>query len=295
MNVSPELRTQDGFRGWAQKRSPDLIPLALIVAGFLLRFGLAGFTFLNPDEILHYLLADQPTLRQAYQASLTTAHPPLLILFLYYWRLIGHSEWVLRLPSVLAGTAFCWIMFLWLGKVASRAAALTVLALLLFSPSLIYLSSEVRQYAFLLLFSAAALYFLERALSENSAGMMLLSSIAFYLALLTHYSSLIFALSAGIYGLIRLYRRNPSGGKGGAMLITWIGGQVFALVLCVFLYVTHLSRLKSSGQPLEMETWLSSSSQMDRFRAKPWHDLFGRMIARQFLGDVANSERFPCS
>jgi hypothetical protein len=27
----------------------------------------------------------------------------------------------------------------------------------------------------------------------------------------------------------------------------------------VFLYVTHLSRLKRSGQPLEMETWLSSS------------------------------------
>ena len=103
--------------------------------------------------------------------------------------------------------------YLWLARVASRSAGLIVLALLLFSPPLIHLSSEVRQYSFLLLFCAAALYFLERALSENSARMMLFSSLALYLALLTHYSSLIFALSAGIYALTRLYRRNPTGEK----------------------------------------------------------------------------------
>lgn len=259
MTVSPEPREQDGFLGWSQKRSLSLIPVLLILAGFLLRFRLAWFTFLNPDEILHYLLADQPSLQQAYHASLTTAHPPLLILFLYYWRMIGHSEWILRLPSVLAGTVFCWITYLWLARVASRSAGLIVLALLLFSPSLIHLSSEVRQYSFLLMFCAAGLYFLERALSENSARTMLFSSLALYLALLTHYSSLIFALSAGIYALTRLYRRNPTGKKTGAMLITWAVGQALAVALCVFLYVTHLSLLKHSGQPLEIETWLSSS------------------------------------
>jgi 4-amino-4-deoxy-L-arabinose transferase-like glycosyltransferase len=243
-----------GFRAWSREQTPDLIPASLILAGFLLRFALAWFTFLNPDEILHYLLSDQPSLWQAYQASLTTAHPPLLILFLYYWRMLGHAEWILRLPSVLAGTAFCWITFLWLNKVANRSAALTGLALLLFSPALIHLSSEVRQYAPLLCFSAAALYFLERALEENSARMMLLSFVALYLALLTHYSALIFALSVGIYALIRLFRGTKAG-----IVITWIVGQVMALALCVFLYATHISRLKSSGQPLEIETWLASS------------------------------------
>jgi 4-amino-4-deoxy-L-arabinose transferase-like glycosyltransferase len=259
MTESPEPRTRDGFLGWLQNRSPTLFPVLLILAGFLLRLSLAWFTFLNPDEILHYLLANQPSLQQAYHASLTTAHPPLLILFLYYWRMIGHSELILRLPAVLAGTVFCWITYLWLTRVASRSAGLIVLALLLFSPPLIHLSSEVRQYSFLLLFCAAALYFLERALSENSARMMLFSSLALCLALLTHYSSLIFALGAGIYALTRLYRRNPSGEKTGAMLMTWAVGQAVAVALCVFLYVTHLARLKHSGQPLEIETWLSSS------------------------------------
>ena len=254
MNLSQEPRTQHGFLAWSQKQTPDLIPVSLVAVGLLLRFALAWCTFLNPDEILHYLLADQPSIGKAYRASLTTAHPPLLILFLYYWRMLGHAEWILRLPSVLAGTAFCWITFLWLNKVASRSAALTGLALLLFSPSLIRLSAEVRQYALLLCFSAIALYFLERAFSEKSANMMLLSLAALYLALLTHYSALIFALSIGIYALIRLYR-----GTTARVTITWIIGEVVALALCIFLYATHIARLNSSGQPLEIETWLASS------------------------------------
>jgi len=254
MNVNQEAQMRPWFGAWSQKQTPDILPISLVLVGFLLRFALAWFTFLNPDEILHYLLSEQPSLGLAYQASLTTEHPPLLILFLYYWRMLGHAEWILRLPSVLAGAAFCWTTFLWLKQVTNRSTALTGLALLLFSPSLIYLSSEVRQYALLLCFSAIALYFLERAFSEKSARMMLLSFFALYLALLTHYSALIFAVSLGAYASFRLYR-----GTTARVAIPWIVGQVGVLALCVFLYATHISRLKSSGQPLEIDTWLGSS------------------------------------
>ena len=254
LNLNQEARVQHWFAGWSQKQTPDLVLLLLVVAGFLLRFALAWFTFLNPDEILHYLLSDQPSLGLAYQASLTTAHPPFLILFLCYWRVLGHAEWILRFPSVLAGTAFCWVTFLWLNKISSRSTALTGLALLVFSPSLIHLSSEVRQYSFLLFFSATALYFLECALSEDSAPTMMFSFMVLSLALLTHYSALIFALSVAGYALVRLYR-----GTTARVAITWVIGQFVALGLCVLLYATHISRLKRSGQPLEMETWLASS------------------------------------
>ena len=242
MNVDHEPRMQHWFRAWSQKQTPDFLPISLLLAGFLARFALAWFTFLNPDEILHYLLSDQPSLGLAYQASLTTAHPPLLILFLFYWRVLGHAEWILRFPSVLAGTAFCWVTFLWLSKVANRSTALTGLALLLFSPSLIHLSAEIRQYAFLLFFSAAALYLLECAFAEKSAGKMALSFVALDLALLTHYSALIFALSVAGYALVRLYR-----GTNARVAVPWIIGQFVALALCAFLYATHISRLKTSG------------------------------------------------
>ena len=162
-----------------------ILPLCLTAGGLLARMAWAHSVFLNADEALHYLLSTQPSLALTYKATLTTAHPPLLILLLHYWSWMGTSEFVLRLPSVFAGTAFCWMMFLWLRKVTDGETALIGLSLLLFCPALIYVSAEIRQYALLLFFCACCLYFLERALEENSAGWMALSFMALYLALST--------------------------------------------------------------------------------------------------------------
>src|SRR6266436_3018868 len=127
VEILPETRT---------RRRTLLLPLCLVACGVVPRLILARETFLNPDEALHYLLSDQPSLAMAYEASLTTAHPPLLILVLHYWRLLGHSEFALRSLALLTGAAFCWIMFLWLKKVTDRTIALIGLTLLLFMPSL---------------------------------------------------------------------------------------------------------------------------------------------------------------
>ncbi|HEV2715965.1 MAG TPA: glycosyltransferase family 39 protein, partial [Terriglobales bacterium] len=242
-----------------ETRTPSralVLPLCLLACGIVPRLILAHETFLNPDEALHYLLSDQPSLAMAYQVSLTTAHPPLLVLVLHYWRLLGRSELALRTLALLTGTAFCWIMFLWLRRVTDRTTALVGLSLFLFVPSLITLSAEVRQYSLLLFFAASSLYFLERALVEDSPRMMLLSSCALCLALLSHYSSLIFALAIGIYALARLLAvRNR-----GAVLGTWIAGQLSAVALCAFLILSHVSRLRRLGLPQDIaDTWLRAS------------------------------------
>src|SRR5690349_6003581 len=83
----------------------------LLICGFIVRLFYATFLFLDADESLHYWVSVQSSLRAAYHATLATAHPPLFILFLYYWRLLGHSEVILRLPGVLAGLAFAWIAY----------------------------------------------------------------------------------------------------------------------------------------------------------------------------------------
>src|SRR5215467_10181811 len=195
--------------GWAM-RLYRFAPAALIVAGLVFRLLGAHSRFLNADEAMHYLFSIQPSLRATYQATLHTAHPPLLIILLHYWSLISSSEFFLRIPSVIAGTAAGWFLCAWLGRVADRATALIALALFLFSPALIYLSFEVRQYALVMMFMAATLYFLDRALMENSAALMFACTMFLYLALLTHYCALIFALCIGIYGLLRLNTIRPA-------------------------------------------------------------------------------------
>jgi hypothetical protein len=231
---------------------------ALITTGFVLRLRLAWMTFLNPDEALHYFLAHQPSLKLAYEASLTTAHPPLMILFLHYWSWLGRSELFLRLPFVIAGTLFCWVMFLWIRKVAGGPAACFGLAIFLFAPSLISLSAEIRQYSFLLLFCACCLYSLERALSndgQNSVWIMF-SALTLYLSLLTHYSAMIFAVAVGVYGLLSLIGQKwPS-----KLTVAWILCQAGALAVCIFLYESQISKLRQSGVPSEIAaSWLKGS------------------------------------
>ena len=85
--------------------------------------------------------------------------------------------------------------------------------------------------------------------------MMALSFIALDLALLTHYSALIFALATAIYALFRMHRAIPA-----RVAIAWIVGQLASLALCGFLYATHVSQLRSAGMPQEIsDTWLRAS------------------------------------
>ena len=217
----------------------DLAVATIVVAGFLLRLWIAHGTFLNPDEALHFRAANTPSWWLTYQRSLGIAHPPLLVFLLRFWRAFGTSELVLRLPSVIAGTLFCWIFYAWVANNFSRTAARVSLIFVSFLPPMIELSAEVRHYALLLVFCAGALYFLDETLSRNSAWRMSVSLLCLYLALLSHYSAVLFAAWLAVYALVRLRSSSPSA----RVLITWSAGQVGALGICLFLYVVYISGL----------------------------------------------------
>ena len=230
------------FGRWFDEHPQRILGLVLGL-GFLLRLGAAGGTFLNPDEALHFLTANGPSLLAAYQASLDTAHPPLLFLVLHLWRNLGTSALVLRLPSVIAGSMFCWVLFHWLSRILGRAPGWIGLLLATFLPPMIELAAEIRQYALLLCFLTMAAYLFERALSANSGRLMALSFFALYLALLTHFSGILFAGAIGGYGLLRLTSHRFAG----RVIAAWVVGQAGALGLFIFLYRTHISQLQGSG------------------------------------------------
>ncbi|SPE44201.1 membrane hypothetical protein [Candidatus Sulfotelmatobacter sp. SbA7] len=246
---------EDSFDIWLD-RHVDLAALVFLLLGFVLRLGAACGTFLNPDEALHFFVANQSSWASAYRASLTMAHPPLLIFLLYAWRNIGTSELVLRLPFVLAGTGFCWVFFKWLRHLFGKSVALTGLTLVSLLPPLVRLSAEVRQYELLLLFAIGAAYFLEKALAANSVGFMLLSSAFTCLSMLSHYSAFLFAAVLGIYSLWRIVNRETTT----KVVMAWVAGQTGALGLASFLYVTHISRVKGTSMAEQaFDSWLSRS------------------------------------
>jgi hypothetical protein len=217
--------------------------LVVVLLGFLARLWTASGTYLNPDEAMHFLAAYHASLAGAYRGSLGLAHPPLLILLLYYWRNLGESELMLRLPSVLAGTGFCWFSFRWLTAVFGRSTGWIGLVFASLLPPLIGLSAEVRQYALLLGFVAASAFFLEQALTRSSASNMAYFAICLYLSILSHYSAMLFAGAIGLYSLLRLIGSRPSR----AVVVSWAVAQAGALALLLVLYRTHIAQLKGSG------------------------------------------------
>jgi hypothetical protein len=246
------------FASVAESRShPVLWEVLLLLAGFLIRLWHASGTFLNPDEALHFMMANKTSWGLAYRASLSLAHPPLLVFVLHAWRELGTSELWLRMPSVLAGTVFCWLTFRWLRTLFPDTVAWIGFVFVLFLPSSIELSSEVRQYALLLAFAIGAACLLERALANNSVWAMLGSGVCLWLALLSHYSAFLFAAVLGIYAIVRMLHQHPKL----KVLAAWEFGQVVASWICYFLYVTHLAALKHTGSGMAQgwEYYLSRS------------------------------------
>lgn len=240
-SARPEKENRFGRLDSPFEAPSTLIAAAAIALGFVWRLWLAHATFFNTDEAWHFSLANCSSAWLAYKASLTISHPPLLILILHFWRALGTSNLMLRLPSVIADAAFCWIFYRWLGLVAGRAAAWSGLILATFLWPMISTAAEVRQNPLLLVFAAGAIYLLERSLAQNSARKMLASAACLCLAMLSHYSAFFVAGALGIHAIVRIWAQKPRR----PVIASWVAGQTAAVVLAGFLYKTHLGRLGS--------------------------------------------------
>lgn len=288
-DVAPEIparrRAQitNAIERWLENHL-HAIALVVIAAGFLTRILAASGTYLVPDEALQYAEFNKPSVLLAYQASRALPHPPLFYFLLYFWHLLGRSEVMLRLPSVLLGTALCWVTFKWIENLLGRAAALAGLIVVTFCPALMALSSEVRQYALLLFCMVAALYFLGQAFQQKSAGPMWGFSVFLYLAILSHYSAFFFAVSVGLYCLARiaeLPRKVQS---------VWLIGQMGGLAIYVFLYLTHVSKLKASitswGSDLEQAYFRSYRDDIFTFTGRRTLDVFWYLFMQPAISRV---------
>jgi hypothetical protein len=248
--MSEEVRVASAeHQAGAAEREPwlrrycDHFAFAIVAIGFGIRILAAQGRSLSGDEAVHFLLANLPRASDVYKASLNNAHPPLFFLLLHFWIGLGTSEFFLRLLPVVFAGAFLWVAYRWVLSLLSRSVALMTLVLLSFSPALVALSGQLRDYSLLLLLMTAALALFERAMEKRSALAMVASSTLLSLAILTHYSAFFVALALFVYGLVRLRTgRLPAG-----IVRTWTACQAGFGALCLFLAGTHVADLRGSS------------------------------------------------
>jgi hypothetical protein len=288
-NVAPGTLESDVHPGFIESWLHDhinAIAVTVVAAGFSVRIFVASRSYLNPDEALHYLLIHHSSVVLAYKDSLSNAHPPLLFIILYFWQFLGRSELMLRLPSALAGTTLCWAAFKWIGDLFGRTAALIGLIFVAFSPAMIALSAEVRDYALLLFCMVTALYFLGRAFQEHSMQSMCYFSIFLYLAILSHYSAIFFAMAIGLYSLVRI----SDAQRPRKLVAAWAIGQAGALAIYGFLYVTQLSKITNNiagwGKTYDQYYFHSGYADLFSFLQENTSNIFLYIFEQEYVSET---------
>ena len=188
---------------WLSENS-GWVALGITAAAFALRVIDSRRCYLNPDEVQHFIAAQSSTWVAAYHSSRGLAHPPLLILLLHGVLFLGRAEWILRMPSVIAGTAALLLIFAWLRRAVGEVPAIAGMGFMALSPAAISASTEVRQYGLLLFFVSCAIYATERMLDECLVLWAVAQGSFLLLAFLTDYTALLAIGALDIYILIRI-------------------------------------------------------------------------------------------
>ena len=119
-------------------------------------------------------------------SSLVELVGPVYTLFLHGWLYLGDTDWLVRLPSALFGTATVYVIYrlgeaLWDAEVGLLAAFFLAL-----SPLHVWYSQEARMYALATLLAAIGTWLFWRSLQEGRSRYLPGYVLAMVLALYTH-------------------------------------------------------------------------------------------------------------
>ncbi|UCG41788.1 MAG: glycosyltransferase family 39 protein [candidate division WOR-3 bacterium] len=265
------------------------LAIAIVVAGFGLRLALAVPSYLNPDEILHVVIAGDTTFADslARAAFYLSPHPFLYNLLLHLLNLLHASEPLLRLPSVIAGALVSLFSYLWLKRVSGPVAGLVAAAVIAFLPDTVRLAAQVREYALLMMFLAAALWLVEVGIDRKQACPVLGSGALLLAAMATHYATFWFMPGYAVYVILRLRAT-------AAPRRLWIA---FASILAAFAlgfglaWSTHIRTLMGRKQSEAADNWLRAcyfQPGTDRLWVFPFRQTF-QVFGYLFSGTIAGT------
>jgi len=208
---------------------------AILLVGGWLRFYRLDVPSLWPDEMLVALMASFPPPYIAKWALALEVHPPT---YHYFYSLIeqfGLSDFALRLPSALAGTASVWLAWRAGRLLFGEGAGLFAAALLAGNPLHVWLSRQVRPYALMVFFFLLAFIHLALYIRTGDRRRLWTAMLANLPLLLTHYISILIVGAEGaLLAAAALPRLSVSRAKD-LLLFAAVSLASFAPVLPFFL------------------------------------------------------------
>ncbi len=189
----------------------------MLLAGSLRFYGLGTQSLWNDELNTWGIALSNSSLNgtiDAYFTEMVGVHPPGYYLLVHVIaRHFGDSEWVLRLPSALAGLLSVFAIYLLGRRLYTWREGLIAALLIAVLWTPIYYSQEARMYSLLLLFTTLATYFwvpilrnLERRVRPELSsvlGYVFSAAVASYL----HYFGFYLVALQGLWALLLCFRR----------------------------------------------------------------------------------------
>lgn len=193
-----------------QKRTANyLILISIILIGAALRFNIISSYSLWNDELESLRISSYSSISEMYEkAIIPDVHPPLYQILLYYViHYLGNSEFLLRLPSAIAGILSIFFVFLLGKRLFSDDVGILSAAFIAFLLTPIYYSIEARSYSIMLLLVIwqallvlKIFEFSDKRQKSRSPFLLLFFLLCNSIALAyTHYFGLLFVVLTNIF------------------------------------------------------------------------------------------------
>ncbi len=193
--------------------------IALTLLGGVLRFATLNVSSLDLDESATLILVHRDFAGMLSHLVSSESAPPLYYVLVWVWtKVFGAGAVGFRSFSALVGTLTIPVMYLAGRHISVRIGVWTAI-LTTVSPSMYLFSQEARCYALLLLFSAAAFVYWQRALEDPSRRHLALWSGMSILALLSHYFAAFLFIPEAIVLAARLGWRRIWAAAGAVVLV----------------------------------------------------------------------------
>ncbi len=220
-----------------------IIILIILFALFLRLWGLDTQS-LWVDELFNMDVADPSHTWQElfHRLKCCDLHPPLYyIIERLFFSVFGHTAFVARIVSVLAGTTSILAVWLLGREILNRSLGLTLALITTVNYYSIYYSQEARGYSFAFLFSVLSALYLIKLIKKPEAKYVLFYALSALCLLYTHYFSLFVLVAHGIISMILLAAEQTASGR-----IRLFKGLCAAFAIIIVGYLPWIPFLKAA-------------------------------------------------
>jgi len=232
-----------------QKRDTAAILLLILATGALLRFyGLSAESFWF-DEAYSVWVA-RHSISWHIALSVQRIFPPLYYLLLHFWLLLGSTEFIVRLLSVIIGLGSVVAIYALAKQLFDARVGLLSALLLAISPLHIWYSQEARMYILVAALGLCSAHFMLLALREGQLWHWLAYVLSTALAMNTHYFAIFLAPFQNVYMLYLLLQRRARRG----VWKHWLLSQT-AIVLLSVIGLAGIFSSESSYWWGLLDTW----------------------------------------